>query len=46
MPKYKRVINVKSDVPDTRDWVYQPALIPLKDKILASDDLTILDQKK
>ena len=45
MLKYKRVMNVKSDVPDSRDWLYQPVLIPLKDKILAPDDLTILDQK-
>ncbi len=45
MPKTKRDTNVKPDVPDTRDWMYQPALIPLKKSLTPPSDLHILDQK-
>ena len=40
--KYR--LNTISDIPDIRDLVYQPALIPLKDEILPPEDLVILDQ--
>ncbi len=40
--KYR--LNTISDIPDIRDLVYQPALIPLKDEILPPGDLVILDQ--
>ncbi|GJL65712.1 MAG: hypothetical protein NPIRA05_06830 [Nitrospirales bacterium] len=45
MPNYKRLKNVLQDVPDARDWIYQPALIPLKQSIAPPEGLHILDQK-
>ena len=45
MPSNKRVKNVQQDVPDTRDWMYQPALIPLARSLDPPDNLQILDQK-
>ncbi|WP_447970192.1 C1 family peptidase [Nitrospira sp. M1] len=45
MPNYKRLKNVLQDVPDARDWLYQPALIPLKQSVDAPKGLYILDQK-
>ncbi|MCA9471756.1 MAG: C1 family peptidase [Nitrospirales bacterium] len=45
MADYKRVKNVEPDVPDIRDWPYQPALIPLTDAIDPPGNLQILDQK-
>ncbi len=30
MAKYKRIKNTQADVPDNRDWIYQPALIDIK----------------
>ncbi|MCP4114908.1 MAG: C1 family peptidase [Desulfobacteraceae bacterium] len=40
--KYR--LNAIPDIPDIRDLVYQPALIPLKDEISPPEDLVILDQ--
>ncbi|MDX2457027.1 MAG: C1 family peptidase [Gammaproteobacteria bacterium] len=40
-----RVKNAQPDVPDQRDWIYQPALIELEDAIGPPVDLHILDQK-
>ena len=37
-------LNVFPDTPDIRDLIYQPALIPLKDKITPPKGLKILDQ--
>jgi pimeloyl-ACP methyl ester carboxylesterase len=47
MAGYKRIKNAQADVPDTRDWIYQPTLMKLKDFI--DPDVhtrrSILDQK-
>ncbi|MGD2136954.1 MAG: C1 family peptidase [Gammaproteobacteria bacterium] len=40
-----RVKNAQPDVPDQRDWMYQPALIELEEAINPPVDLHILDQK-
>jgi hypothetical protein len=37
-------LNAVADLPDIRDLVYQPALIPVKDTIGPPEDLIILDQ--
>ncbi|NKB38359.1 MAG: peptidase C1 [Gammaproteobacteria bacterium] len=39
-----RVKNIQADVPDSRDWLYQPALIKLPPAMGIPDDLHILDQ--
>jgi len=47
MAKYKRIKNAQVDVPDNRDWIYQPALIELE-KFIDPQVHTrriILDQK-
>ncbi len=41
--KYK--LTATADVPDFRDWTYQPALIKLKSSVPKPRGLTILDQK-
>jgi len=33
MPKNNKIKNATADVPDNRDWLYQPALVPLKEYI-------------
>ena len=47
MAQYKRVTNVNADVPDIRDWIYQPALVRLQDYIdpQVHTRRIILDQK-
>lgn len=47
MAKYKRTKNTQADVPDNRDWIYQPALIGLAEFIdpLVHTRRIILDQK-
>ncbi len=47
MAKYKRIKNTQADVPDKRDWIYQPSLIGLKDFIdpVVHTRRNILDQK-
>ncbi len=45
MSTYRRIKNAKPDVPDSRDWNYQPALIQLQDNIDPPENLHILDQK-
>ena len=47
MAKYKRIKNTQADVPDNRDWIYQPALIELAEFIdpLVHTRRIILDQK-
>jgi len=39
------IINVAPDLPDSRDWVYQPALLNLKQFIDPPRNLHILNQK-
>ena len=41
----QRIKNAQPDVPDQRDWIYQPALIELEEAIGPPVDLHILDQK-
>lgn len=38
------VINATADAPDSRDLIYQPALIQLQEQLPPPDDLNILDQ--
>jgi len=47
MANYKRITNTQPDVPDSRDWIYQPALTGLKDFIdpVVHTRRNILDQK-
>lgn len=47
MATYKRIKNTQPDVPDNRDWIYQPALIPLAEYIdpVVHTRRNILDQK-
>lgn len=47
MAIYKRIKNTQPDVPDTRDWIYQPALISLEKYIdpVVHTRRKILDQK-
>jgi pimeloyl-ACP methyl ester carboxylesterase len=47
MPRYERIKNAQPDVPDQRDWMYEPPLIQLRDTIPAPppEQLHILDQK-
>ncbi len=47
MAEYKRVKNAQADVPDIRDWIYQPALIHLEEFIdpQVHTRRNILDQK-
>ena len=40
----KRIKNTQPDVPDSRDWIYQPALIKLRPTMNYPDPLHILDQ--
>lgn len=44
MPRKKRTLNATADVPDFRDYIYEPALIQLEETIAPPDDLIILDQ--
>ncbi|BAO45243.1 C1 family peptidase [Thiolapillus brandeum] len=44
MPKGNRKKNATQDVPDLRDWIYEPALIRLKKKLDYPRDLKILNQ--
>ena len=47
MAKYNRITNTQADVPDNRDWIYQPSLIQLE-KFINPQVHTrrkILDQK-
>ncbi|WP_457674901.1 C1 family peptidase [Thiolapillus sp.] len=44
MPKGNRKKNATPDVPDLRDWIYEPALIRLRKRIDAPPDLKILNQ--
>ncbi len=37
-------LNAVPDIPDFRDWIYQPALIQLELEMLPPDDLPVLDQ--
>ncbi len=39
------ITNVAPDLPDIRDWVYQPALVNLKSRLDPPRNLHILDQK-
>jgi hypothetical protein len=39
------VLNTVQDLPDIRDWPYEPTLATLKRTLAPPDDLTILDQK-
>lgn len=41
----ERTKNVGPDFPDARDWVYRPALIPLRPTVEAPIGLHILDQR-
>ncbi|MCP4337484.1 MAG: alpha/beta hydrolase [Desulfobulbaceae bacterium] len=47
MANYKRITNTQPDVPDSRDWIYQPALTRLSDFIdpVVHTRRNILDQK-
>lgn len=47
MAKYTRIKNTQPDVPDNRDWIYQPALIELAEYIdpPVHTRRNILDQK-
>jgi len=47
MAKYNRITNTQADVPDNRDWIYQPSLIKLEKFIdpLVHTRRKILDQK-
>lgn len=47
MASYKRVTNANADVPDIRDWIYQPALIHLNEYVdpQVHTRRNILDQK-
>jgi hypothetical protein len=45
MPVDERIKNVQQDMPDDRDWIYQPALIQLEKSVPIPDTLKILDQK-
>ena len=38
------LVNAKPDIPDIRDWPYQPALIQLRDEVKPATTLNILDQ--
>lgn len=42
MSDFKRILNAQSDVPDQRDWIYQPSLIQLKESADPPEDLIIL----
>ncbi len=44
MAKGKRKRNATQDVPDLRDWMYEPALIRLKKQLEYPKDLKILNQ--
>ncbi|MFQ5498722.1 MAG: peptidase C1, partial [Candidatus Zixiibacteriota bacterium] len=44
MPKSKWKTNARSDVPDRRDWMYQPPLIQLRKSVDPPTDLHILNQ--
>jgi hypothetical protein len=44
MPKGNRKKNATQDVPDLRDWIYEPALIQLKKRLDYPGDLKILNQ--
>jgi hypothetical protein len=44
MPKGKWKKNATRDVPDLRDWIYEPALIRLKKRLDCPGDLKILNQ--
>ncbi len=44
MPKKKRTLNATPDVPDFRDYIYEPALIQLNKTLNPPDDLYILNQ--
>lgn len=37
--------DVQADIPDSRDWIYQPRLKPIPKVLLAPTNLEILDQK-
>lgn len=47
MAKFNRIKNTQADVPDSRDWIYQPPLIKLKEFIdpQVHTRRRILDQK-
>ena len=47
MAKYKRIKNTQADVPDSRDWIYQSALIKIAEFIdpVVHTRRNILDQK-
>ena len=47
MAKYKRIKNTQADVPDSRDWIYQSALINIAEFIdpVVHTRRNILDQK-
>ncbi len=47
MAQFKPDTDVKADVPDIRDWIYQPPLINLQDYVdpLVHTRRTVLDQK-
>ena len=42
----KFLSNAVSDVPDTRDWMYQPALVALNPPHDPPENLTIMDQDR
>jgi hypothetical protein len=44
MPRKQRALNATPDVPDIRDYIYEPALIQLMDSIEPPGDQHILDQ--
>jgi Papain family cysteine protease len=44
MVKRKRKLNANPDVPDFRDYIYEPALIQLQETITPPEGLKILDQ--
>ncbi|HDK37462.1 MAG TPA: peptidase C1 [Thiolapillus brandeum] len=45
MPKTKWKKNASADVPDLRDWMYEPALIQLKKQLPPPRDQKILNQR-
>ncbi len=44
MARKKRTLNATPDVPDFRDYIYEPALIQLRPAMEPPQDLHILDQ--
>ncbi len=45
MPKIKWKRNAQADMPDLRDWMYEPSLIQLQKEVLPAENQKILNQR-